>query len=192
MIVPRRAGWGLAAVYTALQQQIIDRASALGVDPATALAIARQESNFNPAAVSSAGAVGLFQLMPATAASVGVDPGCIANPGDPACTAENITGGLTYFKQLLDRYGGNVATALWAYNAGPGNVAKGNFPAETASYVPAVLGYQADYADASGAPSTIADLAGGGDGSVTTPPDYTPLYIGGGLLAALVVVSLVA
>jgi soluble lytic murein transglycosylase-like protein len=182
---------GLGA-YTPIQQQIIDAAHSLGVDPATALAIARQESNFNPAARSAAGAVGLFQLMPATAASVGVDPGCIANPGEPACTSENITGGLTYFKSLLDRYGGDVSTALWAYNAGPGNVAKGNLPLETASYIPAVLGYQATFADASG---ELSAAAGGGPGDqpppAGAPTDYTSLYIGGGLVAAALVLALV-
>ena len=190
MIAPARSVlWrryirGMGAVYTPLQQQIVSQAQSIGVDPSLALAIAQQESGFNPQAKSSAGAVGLFQLMPATAASLGV------NPNDPS---QNITGGLTYFKQLLDQYGGDVSTALWAYNAGPGNVAKGNLPSETAAYIPAVLGYQASYADASGSAvtPTLADLTGG-SGASGAATDYTPLYIGGGLLAGALVLALVA
>lgn len=189
---------GLGAL-TPLQQSIVDKAAALGVDPATALALAQQESTFNPAAVSPKGAVGLFQLMPGTARSVGVPQACITNPGDASCQDANITGGLTYFKQLLDQYGGDTSTALWAYNAGPGNVAKGVFPSETANYVPAVLGYQATFANLLGgsAPASSGDSAGnsacdpGIDPTCGNPAmDYTWPIIGAVALGALALFAL--
>lgn len=183
------AARGLGAL-TPVQQSIVDKAAALGVDPATALALARQESNFNPGAVSSAGAVGLFQLMPATARSVGVPQACIASPGDASCTDANITGGLTYFKQLLDQYGGDVATALWAYNAGPGNVAKGVYPSETASYVPAVLGYQSSFADLLGSSPDTAGPPGPAAETDAAATDYTWPILGGAVLAGLAVFAL--
>jgi soluble lytic murein transglycosylase-like protein len=105
-----------------------------GVDPALALAVAQTESNYNPSAVSGAGAVGVFQLMPGTAAGLGV-----VNSFDPL---QNIEGGVTYLGSLLSQFGGDVSLALAAYNAGPGNVAKyGGIPPfpETQNYVAKIL-----------------------------------------------------
>lgn len=91
---------------------ILQKAQQYGIDPKLALALIKQESGFNPNAKSSAGATGLFQLMPGTARSLGVDP------TDPA---QNIDGGMHYLANQIKHYG-SVDKALEAYNGGPGAV----------------------------------------------------------------------
>ncbi len=95
---------------------IDERATAEGVSADLVRAVIQVESAFNPQAVSPKGAIGLMQLMPATASELGV-----VNPFDPA---QNIGGGIKYLKQLLSRYDQKVELALAAYNAGPGAVDK--------------------------------------------------------------------
>lgn len=115
---------------------IEEAATRHGVDPALLGALVWAESGFKADAVSHAGALGLAQLMPATAAGMGVDP------HDPA---QNLDGGARFLKAQLDRFG-SADLALAAYNAGPGRVAQaGGIPriAETQAYVPKVLGHLA-------------------------------------------------
>jgi soluble lytic murein transglycosylase-like protein len=101
------------------------------IDPELVKAIVRVESNYNPYAVSPAGAQGLMQLIPATAMRFGV-----ANPFDPQA---NLDGGIRYLKYLLGQYGGNLPLSLAAYNAGEDAVARsgGTIPSirETQDYI---------------------------------------------------------
>jgi len=113
-----------------------------GVDPPLIKAVIQAESGGNPLAVSRAGARGLMQLMPATAADLGV-----TNPFDPA---QNIMGGTQYLRKLLDRYRGDVKLALAAYNWGMGNLEKRPeaMPRETKNYISQVENLYRNYSKA--------------------------------------------
>lgn len=129
----RSASWQMPKSAAPWQPYIKAYSSAAGVDYRLVNAVIMQESGFNPTARSPSGAYGLMQLMPATAASLGVDH------TDPL---QNLWGGIWYLSSLLSHYGGDLRMALAGYNAGPGAVARyGGIPPfkETQAYVPSVL-----------------------------------------------------
>lgn len=155
---PTAAATGPSALPagTPYASEITAAAEANGLDPALLAGLIKQESGFNPTAGSPAGARGLAQLMPATAAGLGVT--------DVLDPVQSINGGAKYLKQQLDTFGGDVAKALAAYNAGPGAVQRfGGIPpyAETQNYVRIVQANAAAY-------------RAGGESSAATPS--TPSY----------------
>ncbi|MBE0566603.1 MAG: lytic transglycosylase domain-containing protein, partial [Krumholzibacteria bacterium] len=128
---------GTAAADTLARHggHLAEAARETDLPPALLLAMVVQESGGNPQAVSPKGARGLMQLMPGTAAELGV-----ADPADPA---QNLRGGATYLARMLERYEGRLDLALAAYNAGPGAVDRAGRAvpqyAETRRYVRQVL-----------------------------------------------------
>ena len=130
---------------------INEQAVAHGVRPELIRGVIQAESNFNPRALSPRGAMGLMQLMPATAADLGVR--------DPFNALENIRGGIKYLRQLLNRYDRNEALALAAYNAGPRAVDRHGLQVppyqETQQYVKRILGSMSSPA----MPSAAANVA---------------------------------
>jgi hypothetical protein len=104
------------------------------LNPAVLRAVMRQESAFKPCAISSKGAQGLMQLMPATARELHV-----SDSFDPA---QNVHAGAAYLKQLLNRYNGDLRLALVGYNAGPGRADQASaapYPLETQNYIETIL-----------------------------------------------------
>lgn len=153
-----------------VQSLVADTAASYGVDPALALALASQESNYNQDAVSRAGAVGVMQLEPGTAAQLGV------NPYD---VTQNVRGGVTYLQQQLTRFG-DPAQALAAYNWGPANVARAvasygadwlsHAPSETRAYVARILGAATAAGESiTAAVEGTAAVDGGDAGTVAAP-----------------------
>lgn len=123
--------------YASSYDRLIEKhAATYSVSPQLVRAVVQVESGFNPRAVSHEGALGLMQLMPATAIEMGV-----SNPFDPD---QNIRGGVAYLRQLLNRYGGDETLALAAYNAGPQAVDRHGYQVppyrETQKYVAQVRG----------------------------------------------------
>ena len=148
----------LASAASGLDGVFLDAGSKYSISPALLKAVASAESDFNPDAISSAGAVGLMQIMPDTAQQLGIDP------QDPV---QSIYGAANYLRTLLDQFNGNVTLALAAYNAGPGAVTKyGGIPPykETQDYVVHVADLMKNYS---------SNSTGSGAGSVTSVPEST-------------------
>jgi len=143
---------GVVQSPTAYEHHIRKAALSHEIDPLLLKAIIRNESNFDPFAVSTKGAQGLMQLMPDTARRMRV-----RNSFDPM---QNIYGGARYLRTLLNSYDGNLALSLAAYNAGPGNVVKnGSLPRipETREYVRRVIqSYRSYQQNAGGTPVSLS------------------------------------
>jgi hypothetical protein len=167
-----------------ISQLISQAAAQYGLDPSLVMAMAQRESNLNPNAVSPAGAQGIMQLMPATAAALGV-----TNPFD---AAQNIAAGVRYLAQLLNQFGGDLAKALAAYNWGPGALSKAiqqwgadwlaHTPAETQRYVQALTGIVASApaatpASSESAPSTAPLTIDAATGEVIQDDTPTPAAV---------------
>lgn len=136
--VPQPVESSVNAEKSALRRQIEcavqNAAREYGLPAELLRSVIRHESNYNPQALSPAGAQGLMQLMPATARELGVS--------DPFDIQQNIDGGSRYLKQMLDHFDGDLRKALAAYNAGPGTVRQyGDVPPypETRNYVRKVM-----------------------------------------------------
>lgn len=177
-----------------IADQIIAEAQRQGVPPALALEVATEESSLNPAAIGKAGEIGLFQLMPETAAGLGVDPTDVQ---------QNIQGGVSLLRQLLAQYG-DPAKALAAYNWGPGDAQHprldyvlsvygaawfAHIPGSTQNYINKILGnmqtqYSVSFSPAPAAPPFVAS------GSVLNIPSSQAGFIadsGGSVWSTLAV-----
>jgi soluble lytic murein transglycosylase-like protein len=137
-----------------------DAAGRYGVPAEIASAVAWRESRYNQGARGASGEVGMFQLMPTTAADLGV------NPYD---LRQNIEGGVRYLAQQFERFG-DWFTALTAYNAGPGRVSRGETPQASRNYAADVL----QRAGASVPPTVPASLPTTAPGGIWTLPDLLP------------------
>lgn len=133
-----RVGKTLEKRLSKYSHLVEEKAKKYNVDPVLLASLIKQESNFNPYAVSHCGAMGLGQLMPGTARYLGVK--------DPFNAAQNLDGAAKYLSEQLKTFGGDIKKALAAYNAGPGAVKKyGGIPpyAETQNYVKSILSHYA-------------------------------------------------
>ena len=117
--------------YPELEDVINECAEKYNIDNELIRAMIQVESGWHTDAVSNKGAQGLMQLMPRTAAMLGVD-----DPFDPV---QNIEGGVRYISDLTDKYRGDIEKALAAYNAGPARVDSGNIPDVSKRYVKNIM-----------------------------------------------------
>lgn len=156
-----------------LEAAFLEASRTYGVPVGLIRSVAKAESNFNPRAVSRAGAIGVMQLMPGTARSLGVS--------DPFDARQNIMGGTKYLKQNLERFGGDVSLALAAYNAGPGSVEKyGGIPpySETVDYVRKVTGYMGEEGGFPAAGRLLSGASGTGrEEELPFQPNSGDLYV---------------
>lgn len=132
-LAPQAMPEPVRATPAEISRAILDSSTRHAVSATLVEAVAWRESRFNQAAISPKGAMGVMQLMPATARQLGVDA---------SDTRANIEGGVAYLSQMLQRFEGDIPRALAAYNAGPGAVQRyGGVPpyAETRAYVRAIL-----------------------------------------------------
>lgn len=179
----------MAVSISSVQQMLADAAAAAGVPFALVLAQAQRESGLNPSAYNAkSGATGVMQLLPSTAAMLGV------NAQD---VAQNIQGGVKYLAQLYDRFG-DWSAALAAYNWGPTRVASAiaqwggdwlaHAPAETRSYVPAILAAAGMDATVELTPASVAtgavNAAASAIDAAVPPPTGRILVLAGLALAA--------
>jgi soluble lytic murein transglycosylase-like protein len=165
----------LGSATSSIQSLITSVATLKGVPPSIALAVAQKESGFNQAAVGSSGEIGVMQLMPATAAGLGVDPSDLN---------QNVTGGVSLLASLYQQFG-NWTQALEAYNAGPTAVNQGTVPSSSVSYASSILG--SINLDSTTSDSIMADLTDGlpdlSSDSGTSPWIWVGLAVAGlGLL----------
>lgn len=159
----------LGESVTAGLDTVLNKAAArFGIRPQLLRAVAQAESNFNPRAVSKAGAQGIMQLMPGTARALGVR--------DPFNPVESVFAGAAYLRSLMDRFGGDETLALAAYNAGPGAVRRyGGIPpyAETQAYVDKVLTLSRVETSGQGTPTRAAETGiSRADGPLGCPAVY--------------------
>jgi len=133
---------------------VTEAADQYGVDPSLALNLAMAESSLNPNAKSPAGAIGVMQLMPATAAGLGVDPNN---------EQQNIQGGVKFLSQLLNEFGGDQQAAIAAYNWGPGNVSNAisEYGANWLEYAPAETQGEVEKVVGSSSNSPAEELSSG-------------------------------
>ncbi len=145
------------------QQLVVDKANQYGVDPDLALRVVKQESGFNPNAVSKAGAGGLMQLMPGTARDLGLSE---QDRFDPE---KNVDAGMRYLSKQIKDFG-DVGLGLAAYNAGPGNVRKAGNQVpqfkETQNYVASIMGDKQFRLPQRAAPKTEPQQVEPFDGSI--------------------------
>jgi soluble lytic murein transglycosylase-like protein len=133
-LIPKIAVAPVRAAPEEIARAIEDSSTRHAISTPLVEAVAWQESRYNQAALSPKGAMGVMQLMPGTARTLGVDAGDLKG---------NVEGGVAYLSQMLQRFEGDLPKALAAYNAGPEAVARyGGVPpyAETQAYVRSILG----------------------------------------------------